>query len=144
MPRTFLEHLLTVWFHRPSSRPGGSPPISVQVPWSPKDHYLQELGLHSPPPRRVPGPQGCWPCQGRWCLRSVPQQPRFSGTEHAPFPRCFLRLKGFLGSHVLRMASDWHMSNKDLIEWSILANRVTTFIAGIPVRRVVLYNVFLF
>lgn len=47
---------------RPWSRSGGFAPISVQISRSSKDHHLQELGLHSSPPRRVPRAQGCWSC----------------------------------------------------------------------------------
>merc|ERR1712137_1024355 len=54
--------------------PRGSEALPVQVPWSPKDHRLQELGFHSPQARRVrpaaPGGQG----QDRRCLRPVPPQ----------------------------------------------------------------------
>ena len=35
---------------RPSNRSRGSPPLTIQVPWTPKDHRFQELGLHSSPP----------------------------------------------------------------------------------------------
>lgn len=71
---------------RSASGPRGSPTITVQVPRPPKDHHLQELGLHSPASRGLPRAQGCRPRQGRRRLRPVPQQPRPSGRQHAALP----------------------------------------------------------
>lgn len=73
---------------RPRYRSRGPPPLAVQVPRSPKDHHLQELGLHPPPSRRVPREEGRRPRQGRWCLRPVPQQPRQPRPEHEALPGC--------------------------------------------------------
>lgn len=80
--------------NRPCFRPRGPPPLPVQVPRSPKDHHLQELGLHPSPPRRVPGEEGCWQGQGRRCLRAVPVQQRSSCLQHEALPRGFQRLSG--------------------------------------------------
>lgn len=56
---------------RPCLRSRGSPKIPIQVPRSPEDHRLKELGFHPTPPRGVHGEEGIRKGSCRWCLRSV-------------------------------------------------------------------------
>jgi len=47
------EYTLIHFCDRPCYCHRSPPPLAIQVPRPPKDHRLQELGLHSPPPRGV-------------------------------------------------------------------------------------------
>lgn len=76
---------------RPRHRSRGSPPLPVQVPWSPKDHCLQELGFHPSSPRGVHGQEDHRKGFRRWCLRPVPEQPRKARRQRQAFPGCFRR-----------------------------------------------------
>lgn len=72
---------------RPCHRARGPPPLAVQVPRQAKDHYLQELGLHPSPPRRVRREEERRSRQGGRRLRQVPHQERLDRAERQELPR---------------------------------------------------------